>query len=150
MRVQDGNVHGRFIMSIEARKLILSAVLSPGDACTLTAALESLHATYPGRFLTDVRTGCDELFQHNPHVTRLADGDAETVELHYTELLNQCDAVPNPFLRGYCYDLGRKLGVPLELTTNRPHVYLSDEEKGWMNQVQDALSQGCRSSAHVR
>ena len=35
--------------------------------------------------------------------------------MHYTDLLNRCDQVPNPFIRGYCHDLGKKLGVPLEL-----------------------------------
>ena len=45
-----------------ARKLILKVMLSPGDICTLTAAIESLHSTYPGEYITDVRTACDEIF----------------------------------------------------------------------------------------
>ena len=28
--------------------------------------------------------------------------------------------------------------VPLKMSTNRPHVYLTDEEKGWMNQCWEA------------
>ncbi len=119
------------------RKLILKVNLSPGDVCTLTAAIESLHTTYPGQYLTDARTSCDAVFEHNPHVTRLADEEAESFELHYDGLLSRCDAVPNPFLRGYCHDLAQRLGVPLELTTNRPHLYLSEEEKGWVNQVEE-------------
>lgn len=124
------------------RKVILRTMLSPGDICTLTAAVESLHATYPGQFLTDVRTSCDEIFEHNPRVTKLADDDpaAAVVEMHYTELLNCCDQVPNAFLRGYCLHLGRRLGVPLDLTTNRPHLYLSDDEKRWMNQVEEHVT----------
>ena len=49
--------------------------------------------------------------------------------MHYTELIQCCDRVPNAFLRGYCHDLGRQLGVPLDLTTSRPHLYLSDAER---------------------
>ncbi len=119
------------------RKLILRCHLSPGDVCTLTAAVESLHASYPGQFLTGVRTSCDEIFEHNPRVTKLdeADPDVRPLEMHCTDLLDRCDQVPHPFLRGYCHDLGKQLGIPLDLTTNRPHLYLSDEEKSWVHQV---------------
>jgi ADP-heptose:LPS heptosyltransferase len=117
------------------RKIILRAFLSPGDICTLTAAVESLHASYPGQYITDVRTSCDEIFENNPHVTKLRDDEGELVEMHYNELLNQCNQVPNPFLRGYAYHLGKKLGIHLELVTNRPHIYLSNEEKDWINQI---------------
>ena len=111
------------------RKIILKTHLSPGDLCTLTAAIESLHATYPGQFLTDVRTSCDDLFKYNPRITKLTDAEAETIEMHYTDMVNCSDTVPNTFLRGYCYDLGKKLGLPLELTTNRPQIYLATDEQ---------------------
>jgi len=116
-----------------ARHLILRTMLSPGDVCTLTAAVESLHATYPGRYVTDVRTSCDALFEHNPLVTKLADGEGEVLEMHYTESVNRSDDLPDPFLRGYCRNLGRQLGVPLEPTTNRPPLYLSPDERNWMS-----------------
>lgn len=113
----------------DPRKIILKTHLSPGDLCTLTAAIESLHATYPGRFLTDVRTSCDDLFKYSRRITKLTDAEAETIEMHYTDLVNRSDDVPNSFLRGYCYDLGKKLGIPIELTTNRPQIYLSTDEQ---------------------
>src|SRR5688572_18688971 len=125
---------------MQPRRIILEVKLSPGDVCTLTAAVESLHAAYPGQFLTDVRTSCDDVFLHNPHVTRLADDEAETIQLHYTDAIDRSDAVPRSFLDGYCQDLGRRLGVPLELVTNRPHLYLSGEERQWMNQVQQHVT----------
>jgi len=112
------------------RKLILSSFLSPGDVCTLTAAIESLHQTYPGEYLTDVRTSCDELFLGNPHITKLRDDEAEVLQMHYTDLISCADTVPNPFIRGYCHNLGKQLGVPLELTTNRPHIYLTADDQG--------------------
>ena len=111
------------------RRIILKTQLSPGDLCTLTAAIESLHWSYPGQFLTDVRTTCDAIFQHNPHVTPLPDHKAQTIEMHYTDLVSCCDRVPNPFLRGYCQDLGKNLGIALELQTSRPHLYVSEQEK---------------------
>src|SRR5665213_3767091 len=110
------------------RRIILKCHLSPGDLCTLTAAIHSLHDACPGHYLTDVRTSCDELFLHNPRITRLAEGRAESIELHY-DLIHRCDSAPIPFLRGYCDDLGRRLGIALELSTNRPHIYLAEDEK---------------------
>lgn len=83
------------------RKIILKCMLSPGDICTLTAAIESLHLLYPAHFLTDVRTTCDELFEHSPRITHLADNEAELIDMHYTELINHSDQRPNIFLRGY-------------------------------------------------
>ena len=110
-------------------RIILKTHLSPGDLCTLTAAIQSLHWAYPGQYLTDVRTICDAIFANNPHVTPLGEERARTIEMHYTELIERCNEVPHSFLRGYCVDLGRKLQVPLELQTNRPHLYLSAQEK---------------------
>lgn len=112
-----------------ARKLILKTPLPPGDICTLTAAIESLHRTYPGEYVTDVRTQWRDLFKGNPHITSLADGEGETFDMHYTEFIAKANEVSNPFLRGYCYDLGVHIGRPLELTTNRPHLYLTPEDQ---------------------
>lgn len=54
------------------KKLILRNFQSPGDILMLTAAVRDLHVCYPGRFLTDVRTPCPDLWQHNPHLTPCA------------------------------------------------------------------------------
>ena len=121
-------------------KCILKAWLSPGDVCTLTAALEALHAAYPGQYLTDVRTPCDELFLYNPRITKLHESEARVIEMHYTDLINCADDVPNHFLRGYCFDLAKNLGVSLELNANRPRLYLSGEEKATHPLVQHRVS----------
>lgn len=120
------------------RRIILNTRLSPGDLCTLTAAIQSLHDSYPGQYLTDVRTSCDALFKANPHVTKLAESNATAIDMHYTESINRSDRSPDHFLRGYCTDLGRKLGVALELQTNRPHLYLSEREKAQRPFADDA------------
>jgi len=111
------------------RSIILKSTLSPGDLCTLTAAIESLHHTYPGWFLTGVETSCDELFEANPLITRLKRERAELIEMHYTDAINRCNQMSAPFLGGYCRDLAVKLGVGLELQTNRPHLYLTETER---------------------
>lgn len=66
-------------------KLILRSILSPGDAMTLTAAIESLHLTYPNEYLTDVRTSTNEIWENNPFITPLreSDADVKNVEIKY-------------------------------------------------------------------
>jgi len=112
------------------QKLILASHLCPGDLLTMTAALESLHATYPDRYTTDVRTGHPDIWKANPHVTPIADDDpdARAIQLHYP-LIQRCNQVSAPFLAGYTEYLGQQLGKPLSLTTNRPHLYLTPAER---------------------
>jgi len=124
----------------DRRRLILKTGLPPGDVLTLTAAVESLHASYPGEYLTDVRTCAPEIWHHNPHVTPIAESEGELLELGYPSI-QHCNQRSLSFLGGYTADLGRRLGRPLELTTNRPHLYLGEEERGWMNQVRERLPQ---------
>jgi ADP-heptose:LPS heptosyltransferase len=125
------------------RKLILRCRLSPGDVMTMTAAIESLHATYPGQYLTDVRTPVPAIWQHNPRIAPLRDEEGEMLDLEYPSI-HRSNQTPVTFLAGYTEDLGRKLGVPLCLTTNRPHLYLADEEKKWMDQVAEHFTHGRR------
>jgi hypothetical protein len=68
------------------------------------------------------------LFEHNPWITDIDDADGQRIELGYTDLIATCSQQPYPFLAGFCHDLGKKLGIKLELSTNRPHLYLSEEE----------------------
>jgi ADP-heptose:LPS heptosyltransferase len=121
------------------RKIILRCFLSPGDILTLTAAIKSLHDFYPGHYLTDVRTACDALFENNPYITKLDEGEAEVIDMHY-DLVNRSNQVPNCFLRGYTDYLGKRLGIPLDLSSNRPHLWISDQEKAWMSQVREHVT----------
>src|SRR5690349_876674 len=51
-------------MHSKPRKLILRNHQSPGDLVMLTAAVRDLHRTFPGQFLTDVRTACGALWEN--------------------------------------------------------------------------------------
>src|SRR5260221_4546129 len=64
------------------RKLILRNHQSPGDIVMLTAAVRDLHRTFPGQFLTDVRTSCSAFWENNPHLTPLNDDDPAVELLH--------------------------------------------------------------------
>ena len=126
-------------------KLILSCRLSPGDIMTLTAAIESLHATYPGQYVTDVRTPCPAIWEHNPHITPIADDDrsAKRIAMEYPQI-HRSNQEPVNFLSCYTEYLGEQIGKPLKLTTNRPHLYLSSAEKGWLTMIEEHHTHGRR------
>jgi hypothetical protein len=120
-----------------AAKLILISNLCPGDIMTATAAVESLHRTYPGRFITDVRTPVPDIWFHNPFITSIADNESNVrrIEMHYPSI-DRSNQESVPFLAGFTTNLGNQLGIPLSLRVNRPMLYLTQEEKTWIDQIQ--------------
>lgn len=127
------------------KKLILKADLCPGDILTMTAAVESLHRTYPGEYVTDVRTPVPAIWEHNPWITPLDTDDADVTVLNlvYPSINRSCQEHV-PFLAGYTTDLGEQLGRPLRLTVNRPCLYLDEEERQWIDQVREHAAHGRR------
>lgn len=130
-----------------AEKLILCCGLCPGDLLTLTAAVESLHLTYPGEYLTDVRTPCPALWEHNPRITPIKDSDrsAKKMDMCYSSeknenSINHSDQRSITFLAGYCGHLTELLGRPVPLRVNRPQLYLGEDEKRWVNQVRQSVT----------
>lgn len=122
-----------------ATKLILKSGQCPGDVVVMTAAVRELHRQYPGKYQTDVRTSAPAVWEHNPDITSIADGDPEArvLEMHYP-LINQSNQRPVHFLEGYCEYLAGQLGLPsLRPQEFRGHIYLSEEERRWMNQVEE-------------
>lgn len=122
------------------KKLILKNKLSPGDVLVMTAALESLHMQHPARFVTDVRTSCDMLFEYNPWVKKVEDDEGEIIDMEYP-LVHHCNQRSAHFMQGYCDFLGDKLKLKLHLSVNRPYIYLSQQEKGWMGRVHEILGE---------
>lgn len=112
------------------QQLILASNLCPGDLLTMTAAIESLHLQFPGRYLTDVRTNHPQIWAGNPHISPIADGTpgSKTIQMHYPSI-HACNQVAVPFLAGYTSYLAEQLGIPLALRTNRPHLYLTPDEE---------------------
>lgn len=103
----------------------------------MTAAVESLHRLYPGEYLTDVQVPVPELFDHNPHITKLdrEDPDIRVVHMEYP-LIDRADHQPANFMQGFCECLGKALEIDLPCVVKKPSVYLTDEEKSWTNQVE--------------
>ena len=125
------------------RRLILRSGLCPGDIVMMTAAVRDLHAAYPGEYVTDVRTPCPALWEHNPNITKLADEDGEQIEMHYPAIGNS-NQLPYHFIHGYRMHLETVLGRSIPQGAFKGDIYLSPQERSWPSQVEDALGAGTR------
>lgn len=141
------------------RKLILSCDLPAGDVVTMTAAVRELGDQYRKQFLVDVRTNHPEIWEHNPWITAIADDDpeAERIRMHYGRpdgddrpdiyaSVQKSNQHPVHMISGYCEWLGRELGLeqPLRPWRFRGDVFLSQEERAWMSQVEEHFGFGQR------
>lgn len=104
--------------------IILKTGLPPGDICTLTAAVYSLKHQYP-QIKIAVRTNHPDLWLHNPDVEQVESG--KLIEMEY-DLIHKSNQVPVTFIHGYCAHLAKSLNLPLQLHTNRPMLYLAENE----------------------
>jgi ADP-heptose:LPS heptosyltransferase len=120
------------------KKLILRNSLAAGDIVMLTAAVRDLHRCYPGKFLTDVRTSCIDLWENNPNLTPLSedDPDAEIIDCAYP-LINKSNTVPYHCLHGFIAFLNERLGLSITPTAFHGDIHLSAQEKSWYSQVHE-------------
>ncbi len=120
------------------RKLILRNSLSPGDIVMLTAAVRDLHRTYPGEFLTDVRTPCPELWEHNPYITPLRDDEpgVTIVDCEYP-LIHRSNEAPYHFIHGFIHDLNARLGLAIQPSVFRGDIHIAPVEKTWFSRVEE-------------
>lgn len=109
------------------RKITLSSGLPLGDIVVLTAAIHSLHRQFPNQYETATKTQHQDVFKHNPNVVKHTK-EHEIIKVNYPSI-HKCNDISNMFLNGYVDDLATSLDIPLKLQTNRPHLYLTDEEK---------------------
>jgi ADP-heptose:LPS heptosyltransferase len=123
------------------RRLLLTNKQSPGDIVMLTAAVRDLHRAHPGAFETSVQTSAMPLWENNPHV-RLGEpvvgqaGELKTIECAYP-LVHQSNSGPWHFIHGFHQHLESTLGVNIPPTDFRGDIHLTQQEKGWMSQVQE-------------
>lgn len=85
----------------------------------------------------DVRTPCPEIWLNNPFLTPLDESDPE-VEIHdvaYDDI-NKSGSDGLHFSDAFRNDIEKKLDVKINKTGLLPEIFLSDEEKGWINQVE--------------
>lgn len=119
-------------------KLILRNFQSPGDIVMMTAALRDLHKTYPGWFLTDVRTSCPAIFENNPYITPLSDDDLEVIQIQASyDLIHRSNSGAYHFIHGFIMDLEERLGIRINVTEQKGDIHISELEKSWFSQIRE-------------
>jgi ADP-heptose:LPS heptosyltransferase len=112
------------------RKLILRSDLALGDVVLMTAAVRDLHLCYPGAFLTDVRTPCGTLWNHNPYLCHLNENEPEVETLGLDlPLIDWSNRVPYHVLEGFIDNLNQQLGLHVRCTEFKGDIHLSAAEK---------------------
>ena len=124
------------------RKLILKNGHAAGDIVVFTAAVRDLHLSYPNRFLTDVRTPCEEFWEHNPYIMPLRE-DEKGVELIEcaAELIRECNQTPYHYIQAYSAFLSSHLKVDIKPHGFHGDIHISDLEKSWYSQVQESTGE---------
>ncbi len=101
----------------------------------MTRAVGDLKRTYP-EFDLDVHSPCPEIWENNPHLTRLEPAaDVEQHTITYDEI-NQSGMSGEHFSDAFRHDIEKKLKVQIIKTGIEPELYLSDDEQHWINQVE--------------
>jgi ADP-heptose:LPS heptosyltransferase len=120
------------------RKLILRNFQSPGDILMLTAVVRDLHLTYPGEFLTDIRTPCPDLWENNPYITSLCACDPfiEELDCDYP-LIHQSNTLPYHFIHAFRHFLNERLDLHIRPHAFKADIHLAAEEKQWLSQVDE-------------
>lgn len=116
---------------------------APGDVVMLTALVRDLHRSYPGRFLTDVRTPYPELWKNNPHLADLDEDDPATtaIDCEYP-LVDSSNQSPGHFLHGFIDDLNCKLGLSVRLSRFAGDLHLDDSDRAWPECLTGTLAEG--------
>lgn len=107
--------------------ILLRTDQAPGDAVAMTAAIYSLHTTYPGLYRTAVDSQWPAVFAHNPHVAPLPLPGAKPLHMHYPAI-HQCNERGIHFMQAWCEHLGTALGIPIPLMTATPKLYFRDSD----------------------
>ena len=151
---------------VQPKPIVLYSHLAPGDATAMTACVRDLHINHPSRFITGVDTNAMSIWDHNPYVTkfehdklvltfdeeskeskeRLVDykllkdiwdsGRVPVVSLNYTDI-NKSHLHGYHFTDAFTNELEKVLNIKISNRTNAGDIYLSDEEKGWISQVEE-------------
>jgi len=118
------------------RKVILRNGQSPGDILTMTRAVADLAHSYPD-YLIDIRSPCNEIWENNPWLTPLDENDPEVEKFNIGyEAIHQSGITGIHFSDGFRLDIEKKLGVQVRMTGLLPELWLSNDEKAWINQVE--------------
>lgn len=104
----------------------------------LTSAIRDLHLSYPGKFVTDVRTYYPELWANSPYLRQLSQWEGEVETVDCTNLLwadrsrLSCHAI-----HSFTHFLNEYLDQNIKPIWFKPEINLTEQEKEWVSQVHE-------------
>ena len=126
------------IINNEPVKVTFRQHQSPGDVAVLTASIRDLKKNFPNLQI-HMKTSVPAMWENNPHVVSDPDSDPHLdVKLGYP-LINRANSCGKHFIYGFKEEIESKLGISFDITAFKCDLHLSEEEKGWTNQVEDTL-----------
>ena len=101
------------------QQLIFKSFQSPGDIVMMSAAVRDLHKAHPGQFVTDVRTSAPAIWENNPYLTPLREGDdgVTVLQMHYPAI-HQSNQRPYHFIHGYVQFLEQQFDLRIPVTSS--------------------------------
>lgn len=122
------------------RKIILDKGQAPGDILVFTGAVRDLKTQFPD-WEIDVHTPCGAIYENNPHLTpglKKTSPGVEFYDVGYSDVDNSGWSGRH-FSNAYIIELENILGVKIKQNSLLPDLHISDEEKGWINQVEETF-----------
>ncbi len=111
-------------------RYILENYQCPGDILMLSACVRDIKTWNP-KFDIDVRTSCDELFDHNPNITKLDEDDPSVwkLRMNYETIHESNQNMHKHFIHGFIQDFNEQTGRSIKLLQFKPDVHLTEDEK---------------------
>lgn len=103
-------------------------------------AIKALHEQHPDKYTTDVDVTCREIFENNPYITPLEEGQfgVQVIDLEYPNI-NHSNEQCHQFVNAFIDDMSNKLHIKLRPIDWAGALYISDEEASWWSAVYEAL-----------
>lgn len=116
----------------------------PGDVVMITAAIRDLHINHPGKFITDVITSSQHLWEGNPYVEwgkytldptktkplNEKDSDVNVVTLGYP-LIHQSNQGPYHFSEAFTEEIEDVLKIRIKRRLGFGDIHIRPEEEVW-------------------
>ncbi len=119
------------------RKVLFKNYQSPGDILMLTSAVRDLKLSHPDIDI-GISTSCPDIWENNPHIVDMneKEEDVEDYRVKYP-LVHNSNEGQYHFIHGFREDIEDKLGLRIKPTKFKGDIHISDEEKGWIGQLEE-------------
>tara|TARA_R110000824_G_scaffold388092_1_gene583540 strand:- start:972 stop:2111 length:1140 start_codon:yes stop_codon:yes gene_type:complete len=117
----------------------------PGDVFALTPAIRDLKSAFPNLHLR-MQTTAPEIWENNPYITEFSsptsfDPTPSEIDLKLGyPLIHEANWCAKHFIHGFKEEIERRLGVSFAMKGFKCDVHLSEQEQGWMNQVEQTFN----------